>query len=402
MGGTTSTADSDIVLLKKDISTLKSKNYDSDISKLNANYTDLKSRIESSATAAAKQIDTVEVSKNIINDPLLNVSLSKNIIKNFDAATIKLLSEPIVTQIKTADIANQIVKNNLTDISNKIITDTATFYPNLANSFKEAEWTNLSTQVLKNDNLSKNIAVQIMGDATLVSKLPRGPPGDLVAGGYTPVQQNIGARTMWCADGDICTIPTKYIKDIQYRNDIKNLTDATKTADVQGIAIARNQKILLSGPTDPYHGIAHKDAVGFGEKDGPMIWGWSGGNLGSVKNKTTALVWDENKNVGIRGRLYADASQEIRGDLDMKDGRIYFPNGWNIRTGDGHFRLFKGDDQKFVVHEDGNTWSQKQAYFVGEGRDYGIKVNHNGEWADMGKTHSSKNYGWVKVKLEPF
>ena len=370
MGAGASTVDADIQTLKTDINKLKGKSYDGDISKLNANYSKLKDQIDSSSKAVAAQVDVTTLAKTIINDSTLNPVLAQSIVKNFDTSTLKSLALPIASEIKTADIAKEIVNNNLTDISNKIITDTATFYPNLTKSFKEAEWINLSTQVIKNDNLPKSIAGQIMGDATLVSKLPRGPPGDLVAGGYTPVQQNIGARTMWCADGDICTIPAKYIKDMQYRGDIKNLTDATKTADVQGIAIARNQKILLAGPTDPNHGIAHKDAVGFGGNDGPVVFGWSGGNLGSA-NKNIALLWDQNKNVATKGMLYAE------GGLSVTNGTLALPGGWEFRTGDGHLRIFKGGDQKFVIHENGIAWANSGGVLIGEGHKIALKSENN-------------------------
>ena len=49
----------------------------------------------------------------------------------------------------------------------------------------------------------------------------------------------------------------------------------------------------------------------------------------------------------------------IQGDsINLNVPRINLGNGWNIRTGDGQFRLYYNDSQQFVVHnpDTGNEW----------------------------------------------
>lgn len=42
---------------------------------------------------------------------------------------------------------------------------------------------------------------------------------------------------------------------------------------------------------------------------------------------------------------------------------IYLGNGWLIDTSDKHFRLKYNNAQKFVVHNDGHAWSEKEEWF---------------------------------------
>jgi hypothetical protein len=50
------------------------------------------------------------------------------------------------------------------------------------------------------------------------------------------------------------------------------------------------------------------------------------------------------------GWNYIRGPTQIDGDVNIGGQRLNLGNGWNIRTHDGHFRLYHNDDQQFVVH----------------------------------------------------
>jgi hypothetical protein len=92
--------------------------------------------------------------------------------------------------------------------------------------------------------------------------------------------------------------------------------------------------------------------------------GWISGNFGAHSKDRVVLGNLENQaTVGSHNNeLNAWRQLTLRGDqinLTSHNGRINFNNGWNVRTGDGHFRLYHGDDQQFVVHNPhaGPEWS---------------------------------------------
>ena len=73
-------------------------------------------------------------------------------------------------------------------------------------------------------------------------------------------------------------------------------------------------------------------------------------------------VWDDmevSRNLQVNGGINSNGNINapsistnritVSGDLNV-GGRLNLSNGWNIRTNDGHFRLFHNDNQQFVVH----------------------------------------------------
>jgi hypothetical protein len=83
--------------------------------------------------------------------------------------------------------------------------------------------------------------------------------------------------------------------------------------------------------------------------------GWISGNFGvGGKDRVVIGNLENTATVGAHNNaLNAWTTLNLRGEqvnLVTHNGRINLGNGWNIRTGDGHFRLYHGNDHQFVVH----------------------------------------------------
>jgi uncharacterized protein (UPF0333 family) len=124
--------------------------------------------------------------------------------------------------------------------------------------------------------------------------------------------------------------------------------------------------------------------------------GWISGNFGvGGKDRVVIGNLENTATVGAHNNaLNAWTTLNLRGEqvnLVTHNGRINLGNGWNIRTGDGHFRLYHGNDQQFVVHnphagaEWGNVVWGKRMRTDGDLRVEGseLRVGKDGQFAQI-------------------
>jgi hypothetical protein len=144
---------------------------------------------------------------------------------------------------------------------------------------------------------------------------PQGPPGS--AFDEISVRNALEPRGMWCADGQMCRIPS-------------TSPGTYLTGDT---VIQRGKNILLGGgitgtsgsfQIDNKHGISVRDDNYY---DGPFIYGNSGGNLGTFAqiNSTSGtlrqptLAWDHN-NIYVKGNVIQSANDFKLGYKNIERG----------------------------------------------------------------------------------
>jgi hypothetical protein len=167
---------------------------------------------------------------------------------------------------------------------------------------------NLNDKLSANSNFQKKIADSISGDSVFKTRIKgdKGEPGTI--SNLEALKDNLfeQGRTMWCADGDVCQIPPK--------NNVR----------LAGAAGAMNVDLG-------------------GANGGPNRW------ILHVPNREGRVLhiasWNKQNNDWDWGS-----------QVNIQPHQLQIGN-WRINTGDGHFRVFNGDKQKFVLHAgDGETW----------------------------------------------
>ena len=169
----------------------------------------------------------------------------------------------------------------------------------------------------------------------------QGPPGS--AFDEISIQSALQPKSMWCADGQMCRIPTS----------------APGTYLTGDTVIQRSKYLYLGGATnsssggllvDNKHGIVVKDT---NPKDGPFIYGLTGGNLGTFDqvNSTSpsaTLTWDAD-NVNVKKNLFVGGNV-IQSASDFKLGYK------NVDRGDsGESRaLVKDNDNTLKINYQGD------------------------------------------------
>ena len=172
----------------------------------------------------------------------------------------------------------------------------------------------------------------------------QGPPGS--AFDEISIQSALQPKSMWCADGQMCRIPTS----------------APGTYLTGDTVIQRSKYLYLGGATlsssggllvDNKHGIVVKDT---NPKDGPFIYGVTGGNLGTFDqvNSTSpsaTLTWDAD-NVNVKSDLFVGGNV-IQTAHDLKLGYK------NFQRGDS------GESRAIVKDNDNTLKINYQGDFVG-------------------------------------
>lgn len=127
----------------------------------------------------------------------------------------------------------------------------------------------------------------------------------------------------------------------------------TEKLDVAGNIKLNSNTLYLKN--DVYHGLKYTTSFGGTTMDGPVLFGYSNGALGTTGGGSTkvALFWDENGKVGIGNNTPSDLLQIGDGsnrlvsgtansaDLDYGTSYIGFNaarngNGWNVNTDGNH------------------------------------------------------------------
>jgi hypothetical protein len=156
----------------------------------------------------------------------------------------------------------------------------------------------------------------------------KGESGDL--GSDQAVRTALQPRTLWCADGEICKLPSGK-KGIDWGYGGSKIWDdghlRITTDDNLYIRNASNFGYVLEGNQNNFQGASH-----------------------------------------FRG-----------GDINLHEDRaINLPHGWKIHARQDGLRFFKDGDQKFVVHNEGEPWAKTTGFLVGMRPEYEIKRRDGG------------------------
>jgi hypothetical protein len=281
----------------------------------------LNSKVDNLSTAAASAMDYSKVAEAIDKQTTLRESLATQIAKNPGALADNLA-------IKIGD------KNS-------------------------AVFLNLDEKLSANSNFQKKIADSISGDSVFKTRIKgdKGEPGTI--GTPEALEYNLFAqgRTMWCADGELCQIPT-------------------------------NKK-----------GVLVKGALGAGSDGVPMDATWTGLNIKRRDGKWTHFDWKDDQKNYIRGETRIDGDLVMGGaTINRPDGRMHIAGGellyllnkngviigkewggngnlqvqgetntgslrignWQIYQADGHlyFRDTSQADRRYIMLNDGNLLGQ--------------------------------------------
>jgi hypothetical protein len=95
-------------------------------------------------------------------------------------------------------------------------------------------------------------------------------------------------------------------------------TAPTETLDIHGTSRLNDFDMYLRAGTDHNHGLGHRSSVAGIGIDGPFIYGWAGGALGTAGPEMISLKWDWTGNVWVSNNLSV-ATITIRGGADVAE-----------------------------------------------------------------------------------
>lgn len=92
-----------------------------------------------------------------------------------------------------------------------------------------------------------------------------------------------------------------------------NTTNPKERLDIVGHTRINNNRIYFRSGTDKNHGIGFNAMSNVASIDGPVLYGWEGGALGSTQGgEKITLAWKENGNVGI-GTTSPNQKLDVKG-----------------------------------------------------------------------------------------
>jgi hypothetical protein len=95
-------------------------------------------------------------------------------------------------------------------------------------------------------------------------------------------------------------------------------TDPTETLEINGTSRLDDNDMYLRAGTDRNHGLGYRASITGISTDGPFLYGWNGGALGTSGPDTIALKWDYLGNVWASNNL-STATLTIRGGSDVAE-----------------------------------------------------------------------------------
>jgi hypothetical protein len=96
-----------------------------------------------------------------------------------------------------------------------------------------------------------------------------------------------------------------------------NTIAATETLEINGTSRIDDNDMYLRTGTDCNHGLGYRAQVGSTSIDGPLLYGWSGGALGTTGGQGVALRWDDTGSVNVSGTLATAGNLAINGALTV-------------------------------------------------------------------------------------
>ena len=287
MGAGGSSIDPDeFATLKKQVASLNSS-----VSSLNT----LKTQVDSLASAAAKQISYSDLALSITNN-----DTNKNALATAIASNPNKLGDALASSIGT----NNTVIQSLQD---KLGTNT---------TFQKAMADTLSSDPYK---------IKFAG--------PKGADGNIGDAGALKSNLFDQARTMWCAEGELCKVPAGK-KGIDWGY------GASKIVDDGQLRIISDDNIFLRVGDKSQKGV-HVTQAGVG---GVVIGDEEQGNFTGLNIKRrdgryTHFDWKDDQRNYIRGDTVFDGNKTINGSTRSNGNIILNDNGLSARGFIGPFRL---------------------------------------------------------------
>ena len=97
-----------------------------------------------------------------------------------------------------------------------------------------------------------------------------------------------------------------------------NTIAATETLEINGTSRIDDNDMYLRTGTDHNHGLGYRATVSGTGVDGPFLYGYSGGVLGTSNPESIALRWDRNGDAWVNNNL-STATLTIRGGADVAE-----------------------------------------------------------------------------------
>lgn len=125
--------------------------------------------------------------------------------------------------------------------------------------------------------------------------------------------------------------------------------------DINGNIRLNNNTVFLRGAADNNHGLAYNGLSNVFTVDGPVLFGWSGGALGSKNTvgDNIALTWNNNGNVGIHTLTTPLEALQIGDRFVIHDGGSKVL-GYNFKWDGDNKTLVNGFSSAIYFTSDGN------------------------------------------------
>ncbi len=95
-------------------------------------------------------------------------------------------------------------------------------------------------------------------------------------------------------------------------------TSPTETLEINGTSRIDDNDLYFRAGSNRNHGMGYRATVSATGVDGPFLYGWSGGALGTPSPESVALRWDRQGNVVVQNNL-STATLTIRGGGDVAE-----------------------------------------------------------------------------------
>lgn len=276
-----------------------------------------------------------------------------------------------------------------------------------------------------------------------------GPPGTI------DTEENkkfLKTNTMWCADGDFCSVPKRSIfpklpgfdkSSVQIGNDNQEPNDS----NIYSLAFGKAEGNTYTGM-----GLIPNDKKMFPSTKGPILgthikaeneWGiysdgWNklfavqggSGTIGirgdariNASNIVIGATQDKNRwilhapNDDRRGLWIAPGNGSDNWDWGkatslFSNGVLGIGNGWSLDATDGHLRFKYNGEQKMVIHNNGTFWSAAEGWLNGFVQYAPDGANNDGPWVQLRSGAGNKcldagsngqdcdwNNGWRRFKI---
>ena len=114
-----------------------------------------------------------------------------------------------------------------------------------------------------------------------------------------------------------------------------NTTTPTETLEINGTSRIDDNDMYLRAGTDHNHGLGYRASVSAISTDGPFLYGFNGGALGTTAPDAIALKWDWNGNAWVSNNMSITAGLNV----DQKNGNVGNVNAnaltFGLNSGEG-------------------------------------------------------------------